>query len=274
LEQLSPTSWLPSAMMAGNGALLFVFQWLGRASPVEAARILARQPVAWIFVWLFALVLIAIIAQAFERQAVFTLEGDWSTLGVPGMLRRWRVATALRRRDRLGARFESLNRRLVDEVRVRIPAEALTMPNSPYGSAERFDAVARLIRWEDLADVDEALEDEARTIAWERYCDPRPYVERSRLRTALDDYPEGPWEVLPTRLGNRLTAGYNRLARDGARETDLANGGLPKGTVEFDVPGIWATPRATPRCSIGGIQWAGPRVASASLEPNTLGVSQ
>jgi hypothetical protein len=79
LEQLSPTSWLPSAMLAGNGALLFVFQWLGRASPVEVARILARQPVAWIFVWLFALVLIAIIAQAFERQAVFTLESDWST---------------------------------------------------------------------------------------------------------------------------------------------------------------------------------------------------
>lgn len=220
LEQLSATSWLPSAMLVGNGALLVMFQWLGRVSPVEVVGILVRQPVASIFVWLFALVLITIIAQAFERQAVFALEGDWSSFGVPGMLRRWRVSRNLRHRDRLETRFQEVNTKIIDQVR-RISAEALAVANSPHSNEERLTAVARLIRWEELTDVPESLEDNARTIAWERFCDPRLYVTRSRLRTVLDDYPEDDWEVLPTRLGNRLTAGYNRLAALGAHETDF-----------------------------------------------------
>jgi hypothetical protein len=218
LEQLSVTSWLPAAMLTVNGTLLLLFRSQEKMDPVAAIGPLSDEPLTLLICWLMLLVLITTITQAFERQAIMALEGDWPTDGPVGIMRKVLVDRRIAKMEKLNRSFEDSCHRIVGEVFNKLDGTAGAA--APRSGIARFEetrlrnTLFLLIGDKGLMGVENELAEEARSIPWETLCDPHSLARRRRLLRALQEYP-APSEVLPTALGTLLTATYDTLEEQG-----------------------------------------------------------
>lgn len=209
LDQLSLTSWLPAAMLVGVGALLLELNRQHNFDIVAAVADLARNALGTIIILLFAVVLAAVITQAFSFETIRFLEGYWSGHGIAGRVLRWRVGVHSKRRDRLVKRIEG--NRLVAFERARSAMSAVKLePHYITVLEDDFYEVDDDNRRRQSPEVEEA----ARGMGWRVHASPGDLDALGRAVLRLDEYPAS-HRILPTRLGNVIRAKEDKIARDG-----------------------------------------------------------
>ena len=105
LDQLSLSSWLPAAFLVGMSALLIRLDAQSKPNLSEALRGLSVESFGVVIVLIFAVVIAAMLIQAFEFTAIRILEGYWpsifSVFGVTGLCVRAQGLVRRLRRDRV-----------------------------------------------------------------------------------------------------------------------------------------------------------------------------
>jgi len=206
LEQLSITSWLPAAMLTANASLLLLFRKQGRVDVTAAVATLTSQPWGLLIGWLLLLVLVATVTQAFERQAIFALEGDWPTTGPIGVARRGLVTWQRARRRKLTDELGATHRAIVDQVLTH-PDNART---SRFADDDRREVLDLLVSGRSPFGQDDDLIVEIHALNWQERCDPHALAHLDRIRRALEEFPAAE-RILPTKLGTLLAVVYDRL---------------------------------------------------------------
>jgi hypothetical protein len=204
LDQLSLSAWLPAAMLVGCGAILVQLH-AQRDLDLGAALIeLTAKPLGILIVLLFALVLAAMICQAFSFGAIRALEGYWGGPRLTALPFGVLVRRQVRRRCALTTRLCLVEKRAFARAR-----EGMLEGNIPRHIIDiREDQVySREGEWTS-AQLEEAAE-----IEWHDYC-PADHLEKiSYLVRRLHEFPE-PSRLLPTKLGNILRATEDGLSED------------------------------------------------------------
>lgn len=207
-------------MLAANGALLLELRSLGEFDLGKALHHLFQDPLKWALIWSILLVLVAMMTQAFERQAVLVLQGDWPTRGPIGQGRRWRVHVHEKKLERLRRNYEDVNKQIWIQVRDKIIVSGGTWTNSPYTAEERREAVRVAVMDTSPGQIPVPLREEASLVAWTDYCDAHLLASRKHLERRFN-YFSVPGDVRPTRLGNFIESMYLDLADAGVSDTNF-----------------------------------------------------
>lgn len=201
LDQLSLSAWLPATMLVGCGALLLQLAASASVDVLAAILALAEKPFGIILVLLFALILTAIIVQAFSFEVIRFLEGYWgasrvgsaiASLMIVIQLRRTRNIEKLRTRQEQRAfrrAYERMLSRGIDRVTLTIIEDDVYRRRSTHSDSEK---------------------ETARSLGWRRFAAPQDLARLDRLARRLDDFPDE-HRILPTKLGNVLRASEDRL---------------------------------------------------------------
>jgi hypothetical protein len=203
--QLSLSSWLPAAMFVGNAAVLVQLGRQANLSLAEAIEHLTGQPLGVVIVLAFALVLTAMIAQAFEFELIRLLEGY--TDSVPAVLHplvAGRIRSHGRRRAGLERERGSLEREAFLSAR-------LTMRVLPGYDRRDLDVLEDRIFG---IHVDDTELQRVAHLEWRVHAPAELLHRLEAVETRLDLYPQ-PSRILPTRLGNALRAVEDRLPLEG-----------------------------------------------------------
>ena len=211
LDQLSLSAWMPAAMLVGCGAVLLQLRSQGNFDLGAAVVGLTAKPLGILVVLLFALVLAALVSQAFSFSAIRFFEGYWKGplvwLGIYRLLvrrkrKKWaKVTEKLKRQTNRAfetARQEMLDTEAYDLAFVRLVENAFRMEDPPDTPEQRA----------------------AESFEWRRVLPPDVVSRESRLAQAQADFPE-PHRILPTRLGNILRATEDRINRGQDDTQDL-----------------------------------------------------
>ena len=202
LDQLSLSSWMPAMLLVGAAALILQLHEQTKINLAGALEALTAKPLGVLIVLLVAIVLAAVITQAFELSAIRLLEGYWpsgaSRLGVTGLLVRVQSIRQRRAIDR---------RRRKRRSAFRVAREALLDAGEP---PEVLDYWRRVIDGESTASIPQATKDAARQIKWEAFAPAHLLRAVEAAERASAAYPR-PFRMMPTRLGNTLRAGEDKL---------------------------------------------------------------
>ena len=209
LDQLSLTSWMPAAMLVGLGAVLVQFHAQRAPSLVDAVAALTANAIGVAVVLLFAVVLGAVVTQAFAFETIRGLEGYWGYSRVSRPAMRWRTATHVRRREDLIAQVEKLRTVAFDSARSAMWADHLPVSYIEVLEDDFYAQPQEMRRTHDPA-VMEA----ARQMGWHPKAPAAELATLERLERRVAEYPAH-HRVLPTRLGNVIRATEDALERDG-----------------------------------------------------------
>ena len=216
LEQLSLSSWLPAAMLVGNGAVLLQMRIDHSTNLATALRRLTEKPIGTLTVLVFALLLTAIVMQAFEFELIRLLEGysDSNIQPVRALIR-----VRIRRHERV--------RRIITTERDKVERKALknALRNAQlYEPPLDPDTIEALrVRYHTARNWPYPHEATAEVRNILDHLDWRTFV-RSSLLYRLDALDARlrwwplPHRIMPTRLGNTLRAAEDRLNLDGDLE--------------------------------------------------------
>jgi hypothetical protein len=201
LDQLSLSAWLPATLFVGTAAFLLELD-AKDGNPTVALEALTNKPLGIIIVLFVSIVVGTVITQAFELTAIRWLEGYWpsfmSWIGLTGALVRiqsWRRNRAIaRRRRRRKKAFRPARDILLDKG---VDQQLLT-----YWS--------RVIDGGGTSDVPTDVKRAARQLKWERYAPAHLLRSVEAAERSSASYPE-PYRIMPTKLGNTLRAGEDRL---------------------------------------------------------------
>ena len=206
LDQLSLSSWLPASMLVGSGAVLLRVRAQERVDVGAAVTELTAQPLGILVVLLFALVIAAMVTQAFAFEVIRLLEGYWGH-SRPGHLLTWAATSRhVRRLERL--------RRRHDELRVRVFSTARGRMLQDGRPRELVDVLEAHVLGQPVPTALQARVDEALGMGWRPSVPPHQLARLDDLAADITDYPED-HRVLPTRLGNVLRAAEDVLPDDG-----------------------------------------------------------
>jgi hypothetical protein len=196
-DQLSITSWLPAAMLVGNGAVLLQLREDHNYKIALAVKQLAGKPLGTLIILIFALILATIVTQAFEFEVIQLLEGylDSARRPVQGFM-----ATRVRRhsgkRLTLECKFQAMQKGALLQA-------FKAMREQPGYDLAVLDALREKV--EALAvPTDEVLE-EADELMWRDHLPADTVYRIDCLDARVRSYPEKS-RVMPTRLGNVLRA--------------------------------------------------------------------
>jgi len=209
LDQLSLSAWMPAAMLVGCGAVLLQLRSQGNFDLGAAVVGLTAKPLGILVVLLFALVLAALVSQAFSFSAIRFFEGYWKGplvwLGIYRLLVRHKV----RQWDKLTTKLERQTKRAFETARQR-------MLDEEYGLTF-VRSVEDAFHSEEPPTTPE--QQRADSFEWRRVLPPDVVSRESRLVQAQADYPL-PHRMLPTKLGNILRATEDDISR-GQNTQDL-----------------------------------------------------
>lgn len=143
-------------------------------------------------------VLITMLTQAFEFEAIRFLEGYWGTMAGPRHLSEFGCRFHSWRSGRLRTTYKTLDKRAFADARSEMLTrgidrkyvdilEGLRTGNLVPGATDGDVAVAKQLDWLNFAHASDARRME-------------------RLETVLDEYPTEEYRLLPTRLGNTIRA--------------------------------------------------------------------
>jgi hypothetical protein len=207
LDQLSLSAWMPAAMLVGCGAVLLQLRSQGNFNVGTAVVALTAKPLGILVVLAFALVLAALISQAFSFSAIRFFEGYWKGplvwLGVYRLMvrrkadKRKKLADKLKREEQDAFERAVLRMLLRNFPRpfIRAVVENRYSKNGPTTREQRQGAAFN----------------------WQQVLPPDAVGKLSRIKQAKEDYPD-PHRTLPTKLGNILRATEDSITR-GARDT-------------------------------------------------------
>jgi hypothetical protein len=213
LDQLSLSSWLPAVVLVGCGAVLVQLRSQRDVDLGSALVALTGKPLGILVVLLFAIVLAAVVSQAFAFGAIRLLEGYWAGHRGFTALHTIAVRCQLRRYDRAERRLDQLRELAFAEARGRMEAGHAPPHVIDIQAADVFVHADRSPdRWtaEQRADV--------RYFRWTEYCSAHHAERIGVLARRIREYPE-PNRILPTRLGNILRATEDSLGAGDDLET-------------------------------------------------------
>lgn len=208
LDQLSLSAWLPATMLVGCAALLLQLAALASVDIGAAILALAEKPFGVIVILLFALILTAIIVQAFSFEVIRFLEGYWGASSFGAIVAHVLIAIQLRRVRRISNQRDKQEKRAFRRAHEQMLSR--NIPRSILTILE--DDVYRRRGVHPQAD-----KDEARRLGWRQFAAPQDLARFDRLSKRLDDFP-AEHRILPTKLGNVLRSAEDAL--------ELADGDL------------------------------------------------
>ena len=204
LDQLSLTSWLPATFLVGAAFLLFKLDSMRNIDVAKALDDLSDQSFGVLIVVFFAIIISAMVIQAFEFNSIRALEGYWPYLFSRLGLTRWRVGVHVRKRKRaiaksrkrLSAAFEGAQAQLlktegVDWAVVQQLRESVLNPTI----ANKADG---------------AVVAAAARLNWEVFSSARLLRAMEAAQRARQGWPAA-HRVMPTRLGNILRSFEDEL---------------------------------------------------------------
>lgn len=240
LDQLSITSWVPSAVLVLALALLgnLVANDGGARAAMVSLLSMGFGQLAAVFI---TVAVATVLTQAFEFESIRLLEGYWGVDGVAARL-------ANRSRAHYRRRFAGLHR-AAEEIRgaaansavAELRRRAFDGHEVTSTALEKYaDAVFRAsTQWRGvdrrlggklrrrhretqfaLADLSDDHRNIADAATWEMWADPDLVARFSLHAKALRSMPLQPHRVLPTRLGNVLRSYEDRVAPPGSMEVE------------------------------------------------------
>ena len=215
LDQLSLSAWLPATMLVGVGALLAQVSTQQEFDFAEAISDLTELPLGVLLFIAFALILATMTIQAFQFEAIRTLEGYWGTSKLASLLSDVRIEAHARRQERLVDREKKARR--VTFTRAR--EEMLDR-----GVERALIDILESDFWKTgtSSDVPDEKLEEARSMGWHIFAPPSTLRQVDSIRTKLKMYPER-HRILPTLLGNALRSFEDQLV--------IADGGDVQGFI-------------------------------------------
>ncbi len=163
----------------------------------------------------------AMVTQAFERQAVLLLQGEWPTTGLVGAIRRRQVRRHRNGLDRLRKKYERINTRIWDQVASRVPLDDAAWHDVPYDEGRRREALKVFVLDQSRGGMPKDLRQVAASFDWEPFCeDPDLLTIRTSLNTRFNKF-SVPRDMRPTRLGNFIASLYYDLADAGVSDPDF-----------------------------------------------------
>lgn len=209
LDQLSLSAWMPAAMLVGCGAVLLQLRSQGNFNIGAAVVALTAKPLGILVVLAFALVLAALVSQAFSFSAIRFFEGYWKGPLVWLGVYRLMVRRKARKRAKLATKMDEQTRRAFRIARPQLLDQGTRR--------SVIDAAEDEVYSRPLTARREQLAAEA---AWQEVLPPDMVGRLSRIEQAQRDYPP-PHLMLPTKLGNILRATEDEITADGQDPQDL-----------------------------------------------------
>jgi hypothetical protein len=209
LDQLSLTAWMPAAMLVGAGALLLQLRAQQNTDIALAAQKLASKPIGIVIVVLFAVVLMAVITQAFSFEAIRLLEGYWGDTRVSALFLRSCVDRHRRRYQNLLDRRERQRREAFDVARSTMRRGGIkaayieVLEDDFYNTAD-----------ENRRQHPDEISTAARQMGWRPHSSPAMLDALDRSTSRLEEYP-AEHRILPTKLGNVLRAKEDNISDEG-----------------------------------------------------------
>lgn len=202
LDQLSLSAWLPAIVLVCNLALIFQLHSQHDLDVGAATLDLTHKPVGILVVLILLIIVASIVTQAFEFEVIRILEGYW---GSPRILR-WLAKTRIRHHRK---RLASLEQRYKDYSRLAFQnaKPSLRQSRTPKGLIAILE---RLIESKPVGRYDPARIAEAGQVDWRPHAPPEFLRPIDATETLILQYPE-PYRILPTKLGNTLRSGEDRL---------------------------------------------------------------
>jgi hypothetical protein len=207
LDQLSLSAWLPSAALVLS--LAFVVNLRGSDGDLgDAVAAFGNYSVADGLFLFVAVVVLTMLTQAFEFEAIRFLEGYWGPARLPELLADIGCAHHTFRRGKILSRRTSVKRKAFAQAYFRLKRDLVRGPAAAVATERDLE-----ILFADDADVSiEATEEEiasALAVPWTEYASPRIARRLEDLDVALCQYRVDN-RVLPTRLGNVIRAYEDR----------------------------------------------------------------
>jgi hypothetical protein len=209
LNQLSVSAWLPA------GALVFIVLLYGNLRNhqndlIGALRTISSMGWGSLIVAVGAVVLVTMLTQAFEFEAIRMLEGYWGGGWVGARL------------GNLGCRFQVYRRRRLHDKRERLTKAAFERALTTMKSDKHLYPIVGILEADVYhralpPSVPKAEVERARQIGWYNQARPGDIRRIDEIRRRLrDDFPTDRHRVLPTRLGNVLRAFEDQIYKPGS----------------------------------------------------------
>ncbi len=208
LDQLSLSSWLPAIMLICNIALILQLRSQHNLDLGHAITALTAKPLGLLIILLLSIVVVSIVTQAFEFEAIRLLEGYWGRIMLIGFLSGLRT-------KRHGDRLTHLKRQY-DKYHFTAFSEARERMLDNHVPRDLVDILDKQRRDEPLDGHDPDRITAAEQLGWQRFAAPELLHKMSATESRIMEYPL-PHRILPTKLGNTLRASEDRL-RLGAGE--------------------------------------------------------
>jgi hypothetical protein len=210
LEQLSLSSWLPAIVFVGNAALLFALHGKKSIDIVGAVRDLIQLNWGILIVLLFALVITAVITQAFEFETIRLMEGYVDTRSnalVRPVLHRIRRHQT--KRAQLEASITRARRTAIANARRRAMGDDLATEED----LRNLEVYEYLIFNKDIPEQLMPYVADANDFEWKERADAADLYVLDAMEARFNSYPAA-HRVLPTRLGNVLRAAEDTVPLD------------------------------------------------------------
>lgn len=202
LEQLSLSSWLPAIVFVGNAALLFALHGKKNLDIVGAVKDLIELNWGILVVLLFALVITAVITQAFEFETIRLMEGYVDTRS--GALVR-PVLHRIRRHQTKRAQLEASIARARQTAIANAHRRAMDDELATEEDLRSLEIYEYLIFNRSIPDQLMPYVAAASDFQWTERADAVDLYVLDALEARFNSYPAA-HRVLPTRLGNVLRA--------------------------------------------------------------------
>jgi hypothetical protein len=202
LDQLSLSAWMPAAMLVGCGAVLLQLRSQGNFDLGAAVVGLTAKPLGILVVLLFALVLAALVSQAFSFSAIRFFEGYWRGPLVWLGIYRIMVRRKAKKRKKLADKLKEEEQQAFDRAILRMLVRKFPQP------------FIRAIAEAHYSENEPTTQDqrEAAAFNWRTVLPPDVIGRLSRITQAKEDFPAA-HRTLPTKLGNILRATEDAITR-------------------------------------------------------------
>lgn len=200
LDQLSVSAWLPSAALVFS-VLMLVNLRAAKGSAADAFHNLSELSGSSLVLLVGATIVLTMLTQAFEFEAIRALEGYWGSSWPASAIGERLCRRKIKRRDALERRAKALTRSALATARVKMLEEGL---ERDHVDALEDRILARSA--EHSAEVRRA----AASLPWREFAEAHLIRRLDAVEAAFGAYPSRDHRVLPTRLGNVLRAHEDR----------------------------------------------------------------
>jgi hypothetical protein len=211
LDQLSLTAWMPAGMLVGVSALLLKLHGQQHFNVSAAVSSLASNALGTSVVLLVAVILAAVVTQAFSFGTIRFFEGYWGAGRLARALLRWRSGAWSRRRGRLEKRIERQRSAAFGDACDQMRGLKDPIPE-PWIEVLTDDFEGR--EGDSRRGYSPDVVANARQLNWETFAVPASLHALDRAERRFKEFPAN-HRLLPTYLGNVLRANEDQLGSDG-----------------------------------------------------------